>query len=151
MSSEYYETGYVDEAAELEEFEIENDIPDEPDHIALAHEDWSQLMDAEDRSYDAWVESRFQGGRSEHLIREREAMQLAVEALGEELGYSHSDLALLARDEFEFALPYRHTLNGLDADSLSTMLVALEKRERSNEMALKMAAENLGTLERKAS
>lgn len=152
MTNEYFENGYVDDDPEPEE--LEDEMPDEPDYIALAHANWDIL--AESKRYDAWVDSRHIG-RCEQLIRERDELIRAIENLAMDAGYNNSALMYMAAEDFGFPF-LQQTLSGFDSETLEKMRETLqkeltEKDSRANQLALKMASENLAPIEaeRKAS
>jgi len=145
MNSEYFETGYRDdEFEEIEREVLEDEMPDEPEYIAMTHANWDML--AEPKPH--W---------GDMLIRERENLVRAVERAGTAAGYTMPGLMYKAVEEFDFPF-LQQTLIGIDSETLEKMLAQLQKelaerQSRANQLALKMASDNLAPLEaaRKAS
>jgi hypothetical protein len=142
MKPEYFETGYIDDDPEPEE--LEDEMPDEPEYIAMTHANWDLL--AEPKPH--W---------GEMLMRERDNLVRAVERAGTAAGYTIPGLMYKAVEEFEFPF-LQQTLIGIDSEALEKMLAALQReladrQSRANQLALKMASANLAPLEaaRKAS
>ena len=142
MNAEYFSTGYISDDPEPEE--LEDEMPDEPEYIAMGHENWSQLQEPKPN----W---------GDMLIRERDNLVRAVERAGTAAGYTMCGLMSKAVEEFEFPF-IQQTLVGIDSETLEKMLAGLQReladrQSRANQLALKMASDNLATLEagRKAS
>lgn len=142
MNAEYFETGYISDDPEPEE--LEDEMPDEPEYIAMTHANWDLLQEPKPH----W---------GEMLVRERENLVRAVERAGNAAGYTHVALMYKAVEEFDFPF-LQQTLSGIDSETLEKMLVELQKelaarQSRANQLALKMASDNLAPFEaaRKAS